>query len=224
VLSGCLDRMCEYMDSHRSVGILGPKILWPDMTLQDSCRKFPTLWNNFSPAMGLDKVFPQSKIFSGEHMIYFAHDEICKVDSLVGCFLMVRREAFNLVGLFDEQFFIYAEEVDWCKRFWNAGWKVIFFPHAQAIHYGRGSSSQEPYRFSLEQQKSVLKYWKKHRGLLSQIVIALITLLRHSSRTVVEIILYVTKSSKRSELADEILNHISCMRLILKNNNVQEGE
>jgi GT2 family glycosyltransferase len=100
-------------------------------------------------------------------MEYFDHGSIRDVDFLVGCFLMVRREAMDLVGLMDERFFIYYEEVDWCKRFWEAGWRVTFFPNGESIHNNAGSSSSNPVRFSIEQQKALLKYWHKYNSILS---------------------------------------------------------
>jgi hypothetical protein len=215
VLEGCLDRLCNYMDQHRSIGIIGPKILWPDMTLQDSCRKFPTLWNNFCLSIGLQKAFPQSELFSGEHMVYFPHDRICTVDSLVGCFLMVRREAIDQVGLLDERFFIYSEEVDWCKRLWNSGWEVVFFPGAQVIHYGRGSSSNAPLRFILEQKRSILQYWRIHHGWLSQIAILSIFLFHHIGRMISGSFSYLIKPSKRAEVAQQIANDLACIRFLL---------
>ncbi len=162
VLPGCLESLVAYIDRHPEVGIAGPKILWPDGRLQDSCRRFPGLWNNFCQTTGLRTLFPTRAFFSGEHMMYFKHDRIVAVDYLVGCFLLVRHEMINDIGLMDERFFMYAEEVDWCKRAATGGWDVVFYPDASAIHYGRASSSKDPTRFALIQQRSVLKYWQKH--------------------------------------------------------------
>jgi hypothetical protein len=121
VLDGCIDALADYLDQNPRVGMVGPKILNRDMTHQSSCRTFPTLWNNFCSAAGLAKAFAGSKFFSGEHMMYFKGDRTLEVDVLVGCFWAVRREAIDQFGLLDEGFFIYAEDVDWCKRCWKAG-------------------------------------------------------------------------------------------------------
>jgi GT2 family glycosyltransferase len=215
VLDSCFDLLYDYMEQNRSVGIVGPKILWPDFTLQDSCREFPNLWNNFCAAIKLNKLFPKSNFFSGEHMMFFAHDRICRVDSLVGAFLLVRKEAIDQVGGFDERFFIYAEEIDLCRRFWMQGWEVVFYNRAEIVHYGRGSSSREPLRFTLEQQKSILQYWRKHHGRLSQIGIRSIALLYHVLRIMLGVISCIIKYPRTSELYNEILKHLACMRLIL---------
>src|SRR5665648_483189 len=141
LLNGCLDKLCSFMDQQPEIGVTAPNILNSDLTLQYSCRCFPSLWNNFCPAIGLNKLFPKSKAVSGEEMFFFKHDRICEVDVLSGCFLMVRRKALEQVGPLDEQFFIYSEDIDWCRRFCDADWEIVFFPEAKAIHYGGGSSS-----------------------------------------------------------------------------------
>jgi GT2 family glycosyltransferase len=164
VLGSCIDALADYLDQHPDVGNVGPKLLNEDMTLQSSCRRFPTLWNNICEAIGLSRVFGRSSFFSGEHMLYFSYDRILDVDVLVGCFWMVRRESFETVGLLDEAFFIYAEDVDWCKRCSKSGWRTSFFPEGQAIHTRGGSSANDPLRFAIEQQRAVLHYWKKHHN------------------------------------------------------------
>jgi GT2 family glycosyltransferase len=212
VLESTLDRLCDFMDQNPRVGIVGPKVFWPNGTLQDSCRTFPSLWNNICSSLWLSRVFPKSRFFSGEHMTYFPHDKVCKVDSLVGAFLMVRREAIEQVGLLDEQFFIYYEEVDWCKRFWNKGWQVVFYPDAEIIHYGRASSSNSPLRFSLEQQGTQLQYWKKHHGRAAQIGIVLIIFLRHVIRLLVAALDYLMRPSKRNQAVAAMTESRSCLQ------------
>jgi GT2 family glycosyltransferase len=193
VLGNCLDVLADYMDQHPDIGNVGPKVLNGDMTLQGTCRRFPTLWNNFCEASGISKVFKKSAVFTDEHMNDFPHDRELDVDVLVGCFWLVRKEAFEEVGLLDETFFIYAEDVDWCKRCWDAGWRVTFFPGAEAIHYRGGSSSNDPGRFSTEQYKAVLQYWKKHHGPAEQLGIRAIKGLRRFLRTCFRVLRPSTK-------------------------------
>lgn len=195
ILGDCLGQLADYLDHHRDVGNVGPKILNRDLTLQSSCRQFPSLWNNFCEATGLNKAFRGSSFFSGEHMFYFAHDRELPVDVLVGCFWMVRREAFEKAGLLDEDFFIYAEDVDWCRRCWDAGWRVVFYPGPQAIHYRGGSSANDPARFALEQQKAVLHYWEKHHGLAGRLGARAIMEFRRLLRTPLKRFPRLTRSS-----------------------------
>ena len=180
VFPGCLDGLADYLDRNPRVGMVGPKILNRDLTHQSSCRQFPSLWTNFCAATGLTSVFSGGRFFSGEHMFYFRGDRVREVDVLVGCFWAVRREAVREVGLLDEGFFMFAEDLDWCRRFWEAGWRVAFDPEAQAIHYRGGSSAKkDEVWLALTQQRSVLHYWKKHHGLAANLAIrCLITLHR----------------------------------------------
>jgi GT2 family glycosyltransferase len=188
VLNNCLNSLVRYLNEHRDVGIVGPRVLNRDMTLQSSCRQFPSVWNNFCETVGLARLFRNSEMFSGEHMLYFAHDCEREVDVLVGCFWVIRREALFEVGWLDDGFTISAEDLDWCKRCWDSGWKVVFFPRAEAIHYRGGSSANDPARFAVEQQRAVLRYWSKHKRWTSCIAIRILLLSKHSARVTIAIL------------------------------------
>jgi GT2 family glycosyltransferase len=114
--------------------------------------------------LALDNIFKNSKLFTGYSLRHWQQNSLREVDILTGCFWLVRRQALDEVGLLDETFFIYGEDMDWCKRFWSKGWRVVFVPSAEAIHYGGGSSSNAPVRFYIERQKADLQYWKKHHS------------------------------------------------------------
>lgn len=182
VLPGCLDALADFLDSNPKVGNVGPRVFNPDMTQQSTCRRFPTLWNNFCSATHLENAFRGSPFFAGEHMFYFLHDRTITVDVLVGCFSMIRRETFDSVGLLDENLFMYGDDVDWCRRAWNAGWEVVFFPGARAIHDRGKITAPYPVRFAVAQQRSVIHYWKKHHGFLGVLGIRSIMLSHHFLR------------------------------------------
>jgi GT2 family glycosyltransferase len=212
LLDGCLQKLYEFMEKNPEVGIAGPKLLNPDLTLQDSCRKFPSLWNNLCEAVGLNRLFPKSAFFSGEHMTYFNHDRTLEVDGLVGAFLLVRRKAIEGVGLMDERFFIYSEEIDWCKRFRDNGWKIIFFPGAEAIHVGRASSSNDPLRFSIAQEKARFQYWEKHHGLLTCLGIKAIFFLHYMIRLMVFALAFLFRPSKKGIMEEQLRKRFLCLR------------
>ena len=182
VFPGCLDALADFLDQNPKVGNVGPRVLNPDMTLQSTCRRFPSLWNNFCSSAGLATKFKNSRFFAGEHMFYFAHDRTLPVDVLVGCFSMIRREAFDEVGLLDENLFMYGDDVDWCRRAWKAGWPVVFFPGARAIHDRGKITAPYPVRFAVAQQRSVLYYWRKHHGFWGLMGIRSIILFHHLVR------------------------------------------
>jgi len=182
VFPGCLDALADFLDQNPRVGNVGPRIFNPDMTQQSTCRRFPTLWNNFCSATRLESIFKRSRIFAGEHMFYFPHDRTRLVDVIVGCFSMIRREAFNDVGLLDEELFMYGDDVDWCRRARNAGWQIAFYPKAQSIHDRGKTTASYPVRFAIEQQRSVLRYWTKHHSILGVLGIRSILFFHHLLR------------------------------------------
>ncbi|MFB0555255.1 MAG: glycosyltransferase family 2 protein [Phycisphaerae bacterium] len=215
VLNGCIENLISFMDNYPTAGMVGPRILNQDRTLQPSCRHFPTIWNNLCQALGLNKLFPKSRFFSETFMNYWAHDIVQKVDVLSGCFWMIRREALNKVGLLDEDFFIYGEDLDWCRRFHHAGWDIIFYPNAETIHTGAASSNNDPIRFYIEMQKADLHYWQKHHGSIGRTVYAAIIFLRHLLRLVPIGLLYVFRPSHRETISFKWKRSLACIRFIL---------
>jgi len=215
VLPGNIENLIEYMDKHPHVGITGPRILNPDHTLQVSCRHFPSIWNNLCQTLCLNHLFPKSRFFSEPFMNYWAHDVIRKVDAIGGMFWMVKRQALDKVGLLDEDFFIYAEDVDWCRRFHNADYDVVFCPAAEAIHYGGKSSSNAPIKFFIEMQKADIQYWVKHHGKFLVVVYKIIVLLRHSIRAVTRTIQYSFCLSRRETIRFKLKRSVACILWIL---------
>ena len=199
VTEGCLDRMCAYMEQHPSIAVLGPQILNSDSTIQLSCREFPTLWNSLYRVMALDTIFPSWRLFGGL-MRYWGHDTTRCVDVLSGCFWMVRRKTLNEVGLLDEEFFMYSEDVDYCKRCSQKGWEIVYFPGAKAVHYGEASSSHSPTRFSLEMLKANLQYWRKHHSRPAQVVFLGICLFHQIRRVIQGTVLYLLKPSEKKNI------------------------
>ena len=167
---GCLQALEAFLQTHSDVGLVGPKVLGGDGKLQRTCRRFPTLWNTFCRYMALDTLLPRWPLFSGPEMRHRPQDTQAQVEVLSGCFWMARRSAVDEVGGLDERFFFYAEDVDWCKRFRQQGWKVVFMPTASATHFGGGSSARAPLRYSIELLRASLVYWRKHHGRLGQAV------------------------------------------------------
>jgi GT2 family glycosyltransferase len=182
VFPGCLDALAEFLDQNPKVGNVGPRVLNPDMSMQSTCRRFPTLWNNFCSASGLSSKLKKSRFFAGEHMFYFPHDRTLAVDVIVGCFSFIRRETLDQVGLLDEGLFMYGDDVDWCRRARNAGWEVVFYPGAQAIHDRGKITAPYPVRFAVAQQRSVLHYWSKHHGFFGVVGIRSIIFFHHLLR------------------------------------------
>jgi hypothetical protein len=214
ILDGCIDKMCSYMDRRPSIGILGPRILNPDLTLQPSCKGFPSHWNTFCHALALDTMFPRSRLFGGFLMKFWPHDAIQSVDIIVGCFWMVRREALNDVSLFDEKFFMFWEDIDLCKRLWIAGWEVVFFPYAESVHHGGASYATAPIQSQITRLCSSAQYFKKYHSRYSQICFLLILFLHQMNRIIGYAFISLFFRSKRKEAILKIKRSIAGIRWI----------
>lgn len=145
-----ISRMIEFLDSNPEIGLAGCKILNPDGTLQLACRRsFPGPWTSFCKVTGLSALFPKSKLFAKYNLTYLDENETWEVDAISGSFMMMKREVYEKVGGFDEQFFMYGEDLDLCYRVQKNGYKVYYYPETQIIHY-KGESTK---RSSLDETK-----------------------------------------------------------------------
>jgi N-acetylglucosaminyl-diphospho-decaprenol L-rhamnosyltransferase len=161
VLDDGLDRLVAFADEHPEAAIIGPKLVNQDGTLQRSARGEPTLWRLATEYLFIRKLAPRSRRLNPLYRGDFAHDRAEEVDWLYGPALLVRREAADAVGLFDEDFFMFSEEVDWMTRFRRAGWSVLFFPGTQVVHVGGASHGGNLY---VENLRGHLRFIDKHRG------------------------------------------------------------
>ncbi|MFH1684379.1 MAG: glycosyltransferase family 2 protein [Candidatus Margulisiibacteriota bacterium] len=134
--------MLQFMEENQKCGALGPRLLNPDGTLQLSCRSFPTLKTQFYTALFLDVLFPKSKLFGKYLMSHWKHNEVLEVDQPMGAAILFRKKTLDQIGLFDENIFVFFDEVDLCYRVKKAGWKIFFTPKANIIHYGGQSFKQ----------------------------------------------------------------------------------
>jgi GT2 family glycosyltransferase len=182
VLNHAIDKVVSFADAHMGAAVVGCRILNPDKTLQPTCFMFPSIVNMLLSATYLYKVFPRSKFFGRERMSWWNRDDIREVDVVTGCFMLVRADAIEKVGMMDERFFMYGEETDWCYRFKQAGMKVLFTPSAEIIHLGGASSRQKHLEMILQLRGSLLLFFKKHYGYISYfwgcLLVALFFLLR----------------------------------------------
>ncbi len=136
----------EYLQQHPDVGAVGCKILNSDGSLQLSCRRsFPMPWVAFTKMVGLSRLFPKSRLFGRYNLTYLDPDKTAEVEALSGSFMMVRRQTIEEVGYLDEDFFMYGEDLDWCYRIGRAGWKIVYLPQTEIIHYKGQSAREAPF-------------------------------------------------------------------------------
>jgi len=145
-----LKKMLEFFDKTPQVGIAGCKVLNPDGSLQFACRRsFPGPWTSFTKIMGLSKLFPKSRLFARYNLTYLDENQTYEVDAVSGAFMMMRKEVYKKIGGFDEQFFMYGEDLDLCYRAQKSGFKVFYVHNTEIIHY-KGESTK---RSSLDETK-----------------------------------------------------------------------
>ncbi len=136
------DKMIEFFNRKPEAGLAGCKIINPDGTLQLACRRsFPGPWTSFTKVTGLSSLFPKSKFFAKYNLTYLDENQTYEVDAISGSFMMMRKEVYQKVGGFDEQFFMYGEDLDFCYRVQSAGFKVFYVHTTQIIHY-KGESTR----------------------------------------------------------------------------------
>jgi N-acetylglucosaminyl-diphospho-decaprenol L-rhamnosyltransferase len=165
LMEGALDRLVAFADEHPEAAVVGPKLLNPDGTLQRSVRGFPSAWRLATEYFFLRKLAPRSRALNAFYAGGFRHDAVRAADFVMGAAMLVRREAADAVGLFDEDFFMFNEESDWCFRFRQAGWEVLFYPGAEVFHVGGATTKQNWQRNYREQLVSHLRFLAKHRGM-----------------------------------------------------------
>ena len=140
-----LKTMIRFLDEHPEAGITGCKVLNPDGSLQLACRRgFPSPGVAFFKLVGLSCLFPKSKTFGAYNLTYLDPDSLTEVDAVSGSFMMLRKEVLDKVGLLDEDFFMYGEDLDICYRVKEAGWKIFYVPYTEIIHFKGESTKTVP--------------------------------------------------------------------------------
>lgn len=177
VYEGAIKIMVTFMDAHPAVGAAGCRLYYEDGSLQRSCSSFPTVLTELWQILWLDRIFPSNRVFGTYMMTYWAMDDFREVDAVIGACMMLRQEAIKQVGLLDDQFFMYSEEVDLCYRLKQAGWKIYFVPNAEAIHLWGGSSHKIKRESFLRLYKSRVQFFRKHYGKFTTGIYKLLLLL-----------------------------------------------
>ena len=157
-----LYEMIKFMDSRPDVGVAGPKLILSDGSLDKACRRgFPTPLVSFYHYSGLAKLFPKNERFGRYNMTFADENEELEVDSVVGAYMQVRKEAIEKAGLLDGNFFMYAEDLDWAYRIKQAGYKVWYYPKVIVHHVKRAASSQSK-KAQFEFWRAMLIFYRKH--------------------------------------------------------------
>jgi len=160
---GAVESMLDYIRSDSSIGILGPKVLNPDQTIQYSCRKFPTIWSGlFNRYSLMTRFFPNNRYSRDYLMLDYDHNSISSVDWVSGCCMMVPHSTFKKADGFDENYFLFIEDVDLCQAIKKRGLKVVYFPNAKIFHKISSSNSRSTSQVIIKRHQGMIYYNQKH--------------------------------------------------------------
>ncbi len=164
-------KLVDHMEAHPELGAVGPLLLNGDGSVQMSCRKFPTIGGSLFHGL-LGDWLPNNPFTSKYHMKDFDHAMACEVDWVSGAAILLRREALEAAGSFDEGYFMYVEDVDLCWRLRQAGWEVGYCPEVNVVHYIGRTSRQQSARMLLAHHRSMYRYFRKTNPGLKGILLA----------------------------------------------------
>jgi GT2 family glycosyltransferase len=172
-----LEKSIKFMDDHSHCGVMGGKILNPDGSIQPSIRKFPTFLSQLFILLKLHH-FTKNQSLKEYFSYNFDYSRTQEVDQVMGAFFLIRKSILEIIGYFDERFYLWFEEVDFCRRAKNANWRIFYYPEAEIVHTGGASFSQKiSIRNQWQFNKSLLYYFKKHSGHLKHFLLAVFALL-----------------------------------------------
>jgi hypothetical protein len=185
IIGNGLKEMSRFLDDNSDVGVVAAKLLNPDGSVQSSRRRFPTIATGIFESTWLEPIAPRSIL--GNYYFEDVPDNVTiDVDWVVGACLMVRRSVADDVGPLDEGYFMYSEELDWCRRIKSAGWRVVYLPASQIIHHIGKSSDQAVVERHVNFQRAKLRYFKKYHGSWAALLIRFILIINYAWQLVVE--------------------------------------
>lgn len=163
---GAIANAVDELERHPDVGMLGVKLVRPDGTFDHACKRgIPTIPSAIAYFLRLHRIWPKNARFAGYTAGLLDEDESGFVDAINGAFMLVRREAVESVGPMDERYWMYAEDLDWCHRFWKRGWKVLYWPGAEVLHWKGGSSGDvRPWALNRAFHRSMWLFYEKHHA------------------------------------------------------------
>lgn len=184
VLDGAIQKTVRYADSHPEAGVVGCRAVWPDGRRQNTCFRFVTLRLLLLSSLlffRMAKPF-RRPLFHPDRYLHLDFNQEHNVDVVAGCFFLLREEVIREVGMFDEDFFMYGEEMEWCSRIHKADWEIRYFPGAEIVHLYGASAFQVEDDTRIHKRKGTLLFLHKTRGFgvawLANLIMALGVLLR----------------------------------------------
>ncbi|MCS6844389.1 MAG: glycosyltransferase family 2 protein [Caldilineales bacterium] len=217
LLPGALQGLKRFLDAHPEAAVAGPNVLNPNGTWQAAAFRFPTLWDLFCEAVFLSVLWPRSPLFARRELGGFQRDAVREVDWVQGCAMAIRRSAWDAVGPFDEGYWMYVEELDWCRRAKGMGYRVFFTPDAQVVHLGKRAVARARAAVLPLGFRSHFRYFRKFDGRSTELAVRLITLLQMGLRALISAgMIAVTRGSERRRWQENWRAYTGVMREALR--------
>lgn len=185
IIGDALPLMLKKIESEPAIGLIGSWLQYPDGRIQSSRRRFPTVWTGLFESTWLERFAPSS-LLAHYYMTDKPDDRPCDADWVMGASMLVRRAAIEAVGGMDEAYVMYSEELDWCRRIKEAGYRIVWLPEAKVIHYSGASSDQASTRRHIHFNRAKLRYFRKYHGRWAAGLIRLVLLANFGGQIVVE--------------------------------------
>lgn len=182
LLAGAMTGLARFLSAHPEAAVVGPNVLNPDGTWQAAAFRFATLWDLVCEAVFLSVLWPRSPLFARKELGGFNRDAVREVDWVQGCALLVRRDVWEAVGPFDEGYWMYVEELDWCRRAKGMGCRIFFTPDARVVHYGKRAVAKARASVLPLGFRSHFRYYRKFDGKAKELAVRLIALLQMGLR------------------------------------------
>jgi hypothetical protein len=217
LLPGALPALAHFLNRHPEAAAAGPNVLNPDGTWQAAVFRFPTLWDLFCEAVFLSVLWPHSRLFARKELGGFNRDHVREVDWIQGCALAIRREVWQAVGPFDEGYWMYVEELDWCRRAHQLGYRLFFTPEARVVHYGRRAVARARASVLPLGFRSHFRYFRKFDGRTTELAVRAITLLQMGLRAAISVAMVVVSTgTERRRWRENLRAYAAVMREALR--------
>ena len=217
LLPGALAEMAAFLHQHPEAAAAGPQVLNPDGTWQAAVFRFATLWDLFCEAVFLSVLWPRSPLFARKEIGGFNRDAVREVDWIQGCALAIRRRVWDAVGPFDEGYWMYVEELDWCRRAHQMGYRLFFTPAPRVVHYGKRSVARARASVLPLGYRSHFRYYRKFDGRAKELAVRGIAVGQMSLRAAVSAgMALVTRGAARARWREALRAYLGVVREALR--------
>lgn len=214
VIADAIPKMLSFLEQNPAVGLVGPMLRYPNGDIQSSRRRFPAVSTGLFESTWFETLAPP-KLLKNYYMQDKPDNEICEADWVMGAAMLTTREAVERIGGMDERYFMYSEELDWCKRIKTAGYKIFWYPDAEIIHYQGASSDQASTFRHIHFNRAKLRYFRKYHGVFASGLIRCVLILNFVCQIIIESVKWVA-GHKRELRSQRVIAYLQVLKSGLK--------